>query len=499
MKLISYALALTGAVLLGAGPARAASHYIVIPSTGKAAETPADPITVSLSGSLPAGMVGQAYAFDMATLLSITGDPSLDLSLAAWSANNPLPPGLSLDGAGMLTGTPTTKNEAGTSFEVLASYKGETGQQVYTIVVNGAVLQVTQISVGWLRHACAITVSGGVKCWGMNNQGQLGNGTSGDFQVSPVDVQGLSGSVASIQAGSQYTCALMTSGGVKCWGANYYGQLGNGTTSGSTTPVDVSGLGAGVASLSTGEAHACAVTTAGAVKCWGRNYYGQLGDNTQYNNRTSPVAVVGMSSGISRVSAGDGFTCAVTTAGAAKCWGLGNDGQLGNSNYSTLLAPQPVFGLSAGVASLTTGSHHACAITTAGGARCWGRNAYGQLGDGTSSSRNVPVAVSGLSSGVQHISAGFGHTCAIVAGGAKCWGFVGAGQLGNGSRSGDQKVPVDVVGLSANVVALDVGRDTSCAVLSGGATKCWGDNSSGVLGVGDAALARSALPMDVMP
>ena len=253
---------------------------------------------------------------------------------------------------------------------------------------------------------------------------------------------------AAIAAGDNHTCALTTTGGVKCWGDNNLGQLGDGTTTKRVTPVDVSGLTSGVSAIATGGSHTCALTTTGSVKCWGRNFYGQLGDGTT-TDRFTPVDVSGLTSGVSAIAAGGSHTCALTTTGGVKCWGRNSFGQLGDGTAPTNSStPVDASGLTSGVSAIAAGNSHTCALTTTGGVKCWGNNSSGQLGDGTTTARSTPVDVSGLTSGVSAIAAGGFHTCALTTtGGVKCWGNNFFGQLGNGLGVTERTTPVDVVWL----------------------------------------------------
>jgi alpha-tubulin suppressor-like RCC1 family protein len=419
--------------------------------------------------------------------------------------------------------------------------------------VPGLMNGIVAIAAGgsWDSHTCALTNAGGVKCWGRNGSGQLGDGTT-TARSTPVDVTGLTGGVIAIAAGEEYTCALTIAGGVKCWGDNDSGQLGNGTTTDSLAPVDVSGLTSGVIAIAAGgspffERHTCALTSAGGVKCWGSNLYGQLGSDTQDTNHLTPVDVSGLSSGAIAIAVGEHFTCAVTSAGGAKCWGNNKFGQVGDGTTANRPTPVDVSGLSSGVAAIDTGlehtcaltstggvkcwgnndfgqlgdgasglsptptnvlgltnqgaaiaagSFHTCALTSAGGVKCWGDNFFGQLGDGTTTDRRLtPVNVSGLSSGVMTIAAGHGHTCALTsAGGVKCWGWNGSGQLGDGTRTA-HRTPVDVSGLTSGVIAIATGWNHTCALTSTGGVKCWGDNYSGQLG--DGTNTDRLTPVDV--
>jgi alpha-tubulin suppressor-like RCC1 family protein len=338
-------------------------------------------------------------------------------------------------------------------------------------------------------YTCALTGGGGIKCWGSNGNGQLGDGTTVQ-RLKPVDVSGLASGVTAIDAAYWHTCALNESGAVKCWGTNYVGQLGDGTITDRLTPVDVSGLASGVTAIAAGAFHSCALTSGGGVKCWGDNRYGQLGDGTT-TNRLTPVDVSGLASGVTAIAAGYWHTCALTIAGGVKCWGANPAGQLGDgTSLNTRLTPVDVTGLASGVTAIAAGYEHTCALTSGGGVKCWGSNGDGRLGDGTLTNRLTPVDVTGLGGGVTAIKAGAEHSCALTdVGGVKCWGYNVSGQLGDGTTM-DRSTPVDVSGLGSSVTAIAAGHAHSCALTSGGRAKCWGYNWYGQLGDGTISMGR---------
>jgi alpha-tubulin suppressor-like RCC1 family protein len=181
---------------------------------------------------------------------------------------------------------------------------------------------------------------------------------------------------------------------VQCWGVNASGQLGDGTTVGRLTPVPVTSLSSGVQAIAVGGLHSCALTTAGATQCWGSNVFGQLGDDTTIS-RTTPVPVIGLGSGVQAVAAGDTHTCAVTMTGALRCWGSNILGELGDGTTIQRLTPVAVTGSGSGVQAVAAGRHNTCALSTGGVVLCWGRNDAGQLGDGTQTQRSTPVVVLG--------------------------------------------------------------------------------------------------------
>ena len=467
-------------------------------------EVPQEPISVVLSPeALPAATVNEPYSFNLADRLSITGGTgSYNLGDVAWSlkAGDVLPAGLTLSN-GTIAGTPTVKNETGASFEVTGMYQDASGQQVYTIVVGGQTLKVKQIAAGY-GHTCAVTPAGGVKCWGQDYFGQLGDGGTNTDKTTPVDVLGLTSGVASVTAGYSHTCAVTISGGVKCWGKDLAGQLGDGgTNTDQTTPVDVSGLTSGVASVTAGSQYTCAVTTEGGVKCWGDDEYGQLGDGGANVNKATPVDVYGLSAGVVSVSAGSNHTCAVTTEGGAKCWGRDEVGKLGDGGMDTNQpTPVDVSGLNSGVLSVTAGYAHTCALISSGGVKCWGWDGHGQLGDGgTNTNKATPVDVQGLAAGVTSVTSGHSHVCALMSsGGVKCWGLDSSGQLGDGGTNTNQSTPVNVSGLTSGVASVTAGYYHTCAVTSSGGAKCWGNDGWSQIGDSGENVNKTT-PVDVLP
>jgi len=357
--------------------------------------------------------------------------------------------------------------------------------------VSGLASGVVAVSAGG-SHTCALMVSGGVKCWGDNDQGQVGDGTAASTST-PVDVSGLASGVVALSAGSSDTCALTTVGAVKCWGYNDDGELGDGAELlRSSFPVEMTGLAAHAATISAAYGHACVVSVSDGVECWGDNQFGQLGDGTTVS-RFTPVAVAGLRSDVSAVSAGAYDTCALTIGGAVKCWGAIAWSTSGRP--ITTLRPVNVSGLTSGVTAISAGAYHTCALISTGAVKCWGFNLGGELGNGTTVNSSVPVDVSGLGSGVTAISAGWFHTCAVtVMGGAKCWGVNEHGELGDGTNI-NRDAPVDVSGLTSDVTSISAGYDDTCAVTSAGGVKCWGDNGFGELG--DGTTTSSAVPVDV--
>lgn len=351
---------------------------------------------------------------------------------------------------------------------------------------------IAQVAVGG-SHTCVLTESGAVSCWGKNNGGQLGDGTF-EAQSLPVPVTGLSSNVAALVAGEDHSCVLVSDGrgshGVKCWGWNSQGQLGDGTTTARSTPINISGLTTGVLSLAAGRDHTCAVVDGGAVRCWGDNGSGQLGDGTT-NSHNTPVAVTGLGDTVDAITAGDDFTCALLNDKSVQCWGWNGYGQLGDDTREERTTPVTVTGL-ANIRAVAAGYAHTCALTQNNGVQCWGWNQLGQLGNSSNIDQTTPRDVSGLTSGVTRLALGGTHTCVVnSSGGVQCWGDNSQGRLGDGTED-DRNAPVFVSGLNSDVTLVAAGWAHSCAVTTAGEVKCWGSNRYAQLGDGQAM--RSLIP-----
>ncbi len=327
-------------------------------------------------------------------------------------------------------------------------------------------------------HVCAIQ-NGGALSWGSNSNGQLGNGTTTD-SAFPVPVSGMTSGVTAVSAGDSHTCAVQA-GTVNCWGANFSGQLGDGTTTQRNSSVPVSGLSGSVTQLSAGSSFTCALLGLGGVQCWGYNYDGELGNGTTNSSATtSPVNVSGLN-GVTQIVSGSSHTCALLNTGQVQCWGYNYNGQLGNNSTLNSSVPVTVSGLS-GVVRITAGSAHTCALLTNGSIQCWGSNYSGELGNGSTSQSNVPVAVAGLASGklAVDLTGGGSHTCALFQDGSvQCWGSDTSGQIGDATVDSNPRLaPVSVPGLASGVLNIVASQANTCAVTTSGNLLCWGDNTN---------------------
>jgi hypothetical protein len=344
-------------------------------------------------------------------------------------------------------------------------------------------------------HACVVTTTGGVKCWGSNSNGQLGGGPADTTRDAASDVVGLasgSGVIAVAASTGAHTCAILAGGSVKCWGANGNGQLGDATTMDHGEPVDVVGLQRPAVALSGGGAHTCALLDTGAVACWGSNALGQLGDGTT-SDRHAPTPVAGLSGSVTAISAALSHTCAIVAGGGVQCWGAVYAPPSSVGSATPQPVPADVAGLASGVTWIVTDGIGGGTFDPARGGGCAVASGIGQCWS-QDSTATAPAAISGLPTGVAAIArAGwaqavpinrfnfYGYGCALSGGGIKCWGTNYCGVLGDGSApvcSGyfypNATTPTDVVGLSSGVASIAVAPFFACALSTDHSVKCWG-------------------------
>jgi len=332
-------------------------------------------------------------------------------------------------------------------------------------------------------HSMVVKTDSSAWSWGYNAYGQLGDATSVQKSL-PVPAANLGSTVIAVAAGSFHSLFLKDDGTVWAAGMNYNGQLGDGTTTSRSTPVQVSGL-TGIVAIAAGANHSLALKSDGSVWAWGDNNYGQLGDGS-VTYRKAPVAVSGLGAGsmVTALSAGRYHSLALKSDGTVWAWGDNYYGQLGDGTNIQRKTPVKVTGL-AGVKAIDAGDYHSLAIKTADGTVWgWGDNYYGQMGDGTVTQRNVPVQVPGLTA-ILAVSAGGYHSLALKPDNTVlAWGGNSNGQLGDGTVS-NRTAPVPVAGL-AGVVSVAAGQSHSMALKSDGSLQVWGLNQMSQLGTGDA-------------
>lgn len=357
---------------------------------------------------------------------------------------------------------------------------------------------VTYLGAQSSRQICAVTDTAEIACWG---RGPLGDGST-ESSGTPVTaagfIVGITGAVR-VASGGAHTCALRGTGEVACWGYGGDGQLGNGANGDSTTWVPVSGIpGQSLTTphedyavdLATGYRHSCAVRASGKVACWGANVVGQLGDGTVSPSST-PVEVLGLDDAV-MVAAGGSSTCALREGGEVACWGSNSSGELGNGTTSASSTPVDVSPLADAVA-IAVGTSRACAVRSAGEVVCWGWGAEGGLGNGTADDSTAPVPVLGIDDAIG-VSAGWRHVCAVrETGEVACWGYGAWGQLGNNALSGST-VPVTAWDVH-DAVRVTAGDRHTCVQRATGEVACWGRGNEGELGNG--VQASSTTPVSV--
>ena len=419
---------------------------------------------------------------------------------------------------------PTGKKAIKYKLTLTAIGTGHKAKSVATVVVKPGVVEgASQVSSAGVS-VCALLFSH-VDCWGSERWGVLGNGTSSFLGVeeTPVEVRGIA-DATQVASGGRNTCVVLSTGHLACAGINNEGQLGNGTTTGpevcvvqkktgeacTTTPVEVPGISN--ASQASASSHfTCALLSDGKIECWGLNYDGELGNGESLTSSDVPVEVKDLNDA-TEVTVKEVHTCALLATGHVDCWGENFWGEQGNGTIATSVAeqahvPAEVLNIS-DATEVSAGTTFTCALLSTGHVECWGDNRWGQLGDDSTIWSDVPVEVQNIDDATQ-VSAGGGSACAVlVTGRVECWGQNEDGDLGNGTTGGPEEctyrnstypcstTPVEVQGLSnASQVTTGSGGFV-CALLSTGTVDCWGENRWGQLG--DDSTIWSGAPVEVL-
>ena len=476
-----------------------------------------------MGDSLPAVSLGGAFpAIFLATAIAAGGDTTCALAttnLKCWGRNDRGQLGL---------GDEADRGDAG----------GEMGLSLPSVSF-GFAGSATAMSVGQ-RHVCARLNTGSLRCWGANSFGQLGLGdgldrgdSAGEMGDSlPAVSLGTGRTATAVTAGEFHTCVVLDDATVKCWGSNDFGEQGQGDTTirglsggqmGDALPPVALGTGRSALAITAGSTHTCARLDVRTLKCWGLNDQGQLGLGDVAHRGDAggemgdALPTVGLATDRVRtplaVGASERHTCAVLDDGAVRCWGFNNLGQLGLGDTADRgdqpeemgdVSPPVDLGAARRATAIAPGSFHTCALLDDGAVKCWGANG-GQLGLGDTTNRGdgpgemgdaLPPVDLGTGRTATAIAAGGAHTCALLDNGTvKCWGNNGSGQLGLGDTAtrgdgpgemGDALPPVDLgTGRTATAISIGPGASTTCALLDNGTVKCWGDNGHGQLGLGD--------------
>lgn len=384
------------------------------------------------------------------------------------------------------------------------------------------------------RHTCVRFDTGDVRCWGWNQDGQLGLSSQtsiGDNEFANSQPLPMIGGAAEwVAVGGRHTCAILTGGTVRCWGRGSAGRLGYMSVESigdnehpdSVGPVSVGNL---VTAISAGSGHTCAVLQGGGVRCWGYNGDGQLGlmhqDPIGDDELPSSTDLVQLGGTVEQIAAGGDHNCAILAGGTVRCWGRGEFGRLGYGNvfsvgdneHPNMFGPVDL-GENIFATQIVAGDQHTCALVTGANVMCWGLGNGGRLGYGDEDEigdTETPASKGYVSVGgdVQQLAAGGAHTCAVLVGGdVRCWGMNDLGQLGQGNTDpiGATNVPsaVTAVSLGGPAVRIVAGSNHTCAQLQSGGVRCWGSGSDGQLGIsnpgpiGDTELPSSAIEVPLL-
>ncbi len=350
-----------------------------------------------------------------------------------------------------------------------------------TVHIGGKSVPNVQQIVAGESHACLRDKKSRVFCWGVNEQGQLGNGTTNEASTA-VRVEGLP-EIVRLASGQHHVCALGVDQTVWCWGEDIDGQLGNGKRLPLVaTPQRVTGIVSPPVAIAANGWHTCVLDAAGTLSCWGRNTSGECGVLGS-DRFLTPVPVPAFGEGLTALALGTWHTCVVLADTSVRCVGRNADGQLGMGGtgpFETL--PQTARDLS-GASALMAGDDHTCAILRNGNMMCWGDGFLGELGNGTGQGNSTPTPLPNIK-GAIHAAGGLEHTCAVLGNGvARCWGKGLQGQLGNSDTPLMSSLPMDVRGIH-DAVQVAAGSSFSCIAHADHGAACWGASANGELGHG---------------
>jgi alpha-tubulin suppressor-like RCC1 family protein len=465
------------------------------------------------SGDVQVGTVGAALALPLTVIMTDYAGNAVPGYAVAWqtTAGTVTPIAPTTDAAGRAQATLTLPSDPIT-VTVTATADGMPSVTFSAAATpTGAPLVFRYVEVG-SYHACGITTAEQSICWGFNEDGEVGTGTSST--IAPLTRVSTDRTVRMTSAGRYHSCEITLSGDVWCGGSNTGGQLTGSPSAPSATFLRVNpGPATAFRVIQAGLLHTCALSLSKQIWCWGANGEGQLGTGPFSPTPGSSGGPAFIADEFDAVTTTGLHTCALTTAGEAECWGLNESGQLGDGSTTTRGVPAPISGgftfrtepavvptapdpdfYIPGQSFISAGFAHSCGILTSNAAVCWGVNEDGQLGNGSSGigSRSLtPVNVAG---GLQFkaISAGYRHTCALTtAGAAYCWGDNALGQLGNGTTT-RRLTPTPVAG-GLVFMSISAGETFSCGVTITGVAYCWGDNEYGQLG--STAISGSTVPV----
>jgi len=434
--------------------------------------------TIDMNPSTITLQVGQTVQI-VATPRDAAGT-AVPVNVNTWSTNNDQV--ASVTSGGLVTAT-------GVGGPVrISAFAGNASATTMVTVTAPPTVGVTSLALGGY-HSCALMSDGSARCWGVNAEGQIGDGST-TARLVPTAVTG--GTVfIRLFAGLESTCGLTQAGAGFCWGNGQYGTLGNGSTSDKPSPTAVTSPGEAFALIeSAGSGNGmCGVGLSTRIYCWGRDSLMLMGAGTDV--LTPTLLPVGATPPVVDLSIGYNFGCGRTAAGAAWCWGVNQYGQLGDGTFTSKAAPVQVAGGHL-FTKVQVGTAHACGLQANGTIWCWGNSTFGQRGDGTTTDRNTPVQIPGITD-FTNLAVRGGAACGLRgAGTAWCWGNNIAGQVGDGTKV-NRMSPVQVGG-SHLFSAIALGLYHGCGISTDG-VYCWGGNAGQL---GDGTTTERLTPVKVV-